>query len=329
MGCSSSSFVNFNDQDFEIIKTEHLEYGTLFEDPEFLPDESSIQRELMLPYPPEGEIVWKRPSELCDNPHLIVDGVSRFDVNQGEVGDCWFLAATACMVDHPQLLKRVLPDGQSFEEGDYTGAFHVRFWRNDEWVDVVIDDYLPTIDGKLCFNKSGDPNEMWSALVEKAFAKLNGTYGKIHGGFPMYALEDFSGGSAEVLVQAELQAEDLFETMYEAGQEGAMLTCTTPGEDEGATDEMGMVPGHAYSITKVIKLELDGEEHQLVRVRNPWGDSEWTGEWSDEKISDLPEEVKAEHGMTVKEDGEFYMSIKDLTDQCDGVAICRLPEDLV
>ena len=47
------------------------------------------------------------------------------------------------------------------------------------------------------------------------------------------------------------------------------------------------------------------------------------------KISDLPEEVKAEHGMTVKEDGEFYMSIKDLTDQCDRVAICRLPEDLV
>ena len=86
-----------------------------------------------------------RASELCDNPQLFVDGVNRFDVNQGSCGNCWFLAATANMADHPDLLKKVLPEDQSFKEGDYTGAFHVRFWQFGEWVDVVIDDYLPTI----------------------------------------------------------------------------------------------------------------------------------------------------------------------------------------
>ena len=100
-------------------------------------------------------------------------------------------------------------------------------------------------------------------MVEKAYAKLNGTYGEIEGGWPKEALVDFSGGCVEGI---DFQAipENLFEIMFKAGQKGAMMSCTTPGEDQGATDELGMVPGHAYSITKVIKLELDGQEHQLV-----------------------------------------------------------------
>ena len=317
---ASSSIVAFKDQDFESIKTEHLENGTLFQDPEFLPDDSAIQME----DPPEGEIVWKRASKLCDNPQLFVDGVDRFDVNQGSCGNCWFMAALANMGDHPDLLKKVLPEDQSFEEGDYTGAFHVRFWQYGEWVDVVIDDYLPTIDGNLCFNSSDDPNEMWAALVEKAYAKLHGTYGEIEGGWPKEALVDFSGGCIES-INFEAIPENLFEIMYKAGHKGAMMSCTTPGLDEGATDESGMVPGHAYSITKVIKLELDGEEHQLIRVRNPWGNSsEWNGDWSDEQIRALPEEVKAEHGIVDEDDGEFYMSINDLLKNCDAISICHL-----
>ena len=318
---ASSSIIAFKDQDFQSIKAECLENGTLFEDPEFLSDDSTIQME----DPPEGEIVWKRASELCDNPQLFVDGVNRFDVNQGECGNCWFLAATANMADHPDLLKKVLPaEDQSFEEGDYTGAFHVRFWQYGKWVDVVIDDYLPTIDGSLCFNQSDDPNEMWPALVEKAYAKLHGTYGEIEGGWPKEALVDFSGGCIES-INFEAIPENLFEIMYKAGHKGAMMSCTTPGQDEGATDESGMVPGHAYSITKVIKLELDGEEHQLIRVRNPWGNSsEWNGDWSDEQIRALPEEVKAEHGIVDEDDGEFYMSINDLLKNCDAISICHL-----
>ena len=39
-------------------------------------------------------IEWRRPGELCSDPCLMDRaGADRFDINQGELGDCWLLAA--------------------------------------------------------------------------------------------------------------------------------------------------------------------------------------------------------------------------------------------
>ena len=83
--------------------------GELFEDPEFLPNSTSLNGKIPC-------VTWKRASELVSNPQFIVDGATRFDVNQGCLGNCWFLAAVATLTlnQHKELFEKVVPSDQSF-----------------------------------------------------------------------------------------------------------------------------------------------------------------------------------------------------------------------
>jgi len=52
-----------------------------------------------------------------------------------------------------------------------SNIFFIRFNGDGEWREVIIDDRLPTRNGKLIYAHSSDPQEFWSCLLEKAYAK--------------------------------------------------------------------------------------------------------------------------------------------------------------
>lgn len=87
------------------------------------------------------------------------------------------MAAAASLALEKNLWTKVIPDHktQTFtpeKPEDYQGIFRFQFWRFGEWTEVVIDDRLPTENNSLIYVKSKEKNEFWSALLEKAYAKL-------------------------------------------------------------------------------------------------------------------------------------------------------------
>jgi hypothetical protein len=43
-------------------------------------------------------------------------------------------------------------------------------------------------------------------------------------------------------------------------------------------DSTGLVAGHAYTL---VSAKQTSKGDRLVKLRNPWGSMEWTGDWSD------------------------------------------------
>ncbi|GFR57898.1 calpain-A [Elysia marginata] len=105
-------------QDYESIKTQCVRQSTLFEDPEFPAEDASI----FYSRAPPRRYEWKRPSEICSNPQFVTDGTTRFDVEQGELDNCWFVSAVASLTCEETLMKRVVDSSQSFDRS-YGGLF--------------------------------------------------------------------------------------------------------------------------------------------------------------------------------------------------------------
>ncbi|KAE9522347.1 hypothetical protein AGLY_017259 [Aphis glycines] len=319
-------------QDFEVLRDQCLQRGALFEDPDF----DTVDSSLFYSKSPDKRFEWRRPSEIASNPQLFIEGASRFDVQQGELGDCWLLAAVANLTLNEKLFYQVVPNDQGFDN-KYAGIFHFRFWQYGRWVDVVVDDRLPTYHGKLIFLHSATENEFWSALLEKAYAKIHGSYEALKGGSTCEAMEDFTGGVSEMYELNEVPP-NLFMIMLKAFQRQSLMGCSIeadPSVTEMETPQ-GLVKGHAYSITRVTYVDITTPNTTgkipLLRLRNPWGnEAEWNGPWSDKSAEwrFISESDKQSLGLVFDADGEFWMSYKDFVKYFSRLEICNLNPDLL
>jgi len=115
---------------------------------------------------------------------LFRDGSSALDVKQGALGDCYFLSAIS-VLGTANVTKMILTKETEWAK---LGCFCVRFYRNDREEYVIVDDYFPVMPGEggklqWAFVSGGDKgDELWPLVLEKAYAKLYGSYANIEAG---------------------------------------------------------------------------------------------------------------------------------------------------
>ena len=88
------------------------------------------------------------------------------------------------------------------DEYQPTGTYRVRFSKGGLWREVTIDDYFPCYQGKGPVFSRGVGDELWVLILEKAYAKLHGSYYSLRGGLAFEGLMDLTG--ACVLVHCVL-----------------------------------------------------------------------------------------------------------------------------
>ncbi|XP_004582768.2 calpain-13 [Ochotona princeps] len=319
-----SSLIKFNDQDFNSLRDHCLRKHQLFQDDTFPATASSIGQKL-LQEKNLYRLEWKRPQELsADRPHFILEGVSRFDIQQGEAGDCWFLAALGSLTQNPPCLQKILL-AQSFSH-QYAGIFRFRFWQCGYWVEVVVDDRLPVVDNVCLFVKPRQGSqEFWPCLLEKAYAKLRGSYSHLHYGYLPDALVDLTGGVVTT-VNMYSSPSDLMMAVKMAAKAGSLITCATPNgpTDKAQRMENGLVNQHAYTVTGAEQIQYRRTQEEIIRLWNPWGNTEWRGRWRDgsqewQETHDPRKNQLCEN----KEDGEFWMSCQDFQENFSCLYVCN------
>lgn len=107
----------------------------------------------------------------------------------------------------------------------------------------MVDDRLPVSAGdRLVFARCKNPGEFWVPLLEKAYAKLNGSYASIEAGIEGDALVDMTGGASKIIRfdpnHTSAQRAQVWEMLRQYQQRGSMMGCASNGESPAVAREV-------------------------------------------------------------------------------------------
>ncbi|KAF8987796.1 hypothetical protein BGZ52_002659 [Haplosporangium bisporale] len=262
----------------------------------------------------------KRAGEIFRNPVFYLDGANPDDIKQGAIGDCWHLASLATLANIPGLIEQLC-----VKKNERVGVYGFIFFKDGDWVSTVVDDQLcykidqTTLKKSLYFSSCSEEREIWLPLLEKAYAKIHGDYESLSGGFSSEGTEDLTGGVASILFTNDiLDVDQFWNVEMQRVNKQALMGCSIDHDDPSG-ERHGIMARHAYSVLSTATIQ--GE--RIVQVRNPWGKTEWNGDWSDQSDKWTPEAI-AEVKMEEKDDGKFWMSYKDFLRVFDSLDLCRI-----
>lgn len=198
------------------------------------------------------------------------------DAVQGQLANCYFIAAMEAVARaNPEAIRSLIKDNGD-DTYDVTLYIKDGGWSASAAPKVfTVDSYFP---GKSAtspaYGKIGDKGpagpELWAMLLEKAYAKMKGSYKDIAWGNTGAAIELLTGKGAQTITPSSLSDEKLAETIQGAIDQHRSVACATKDIEKEPEDVKKLAPAnvvgkHAYAAISASKAD------KTITLQNPWG----------------------------------------------------------
>lgn len=299
---------------------------------------------------------WVPVRELREGTWKLFDNaISPQDLLQGQIGNCWLVAAMASLAEFPDAVEALFLQRELTSDGRCQVKLHDARCR---MVTLAVDEFIPC-HPREWWDDEGTPlfarpngNEAWVLLLEKAFAKMLGSYTALSGGNCCSAFRAFTGENSYVWARSEGEtarvdgewkkmqlaegedyfqyqpgleerrdAENLWEEVRGYDRQSFLIACSMRAKHgQEHLREDGLVEAHAYSLLHAV----DVEGQRLVFLRNPWGnDKRWNGRWCDgDEAWDRFPSLRKRLRPKFRSDGAFWMAWVDFQASFDFVFVC-------
>lgn len=255
----------------------------------------------------------------------------------------------------PGLLMRLFHNLEINNNGVYLIWLNI----NGKWEQIVIDDVVPIFGNKqgkaqfLNISPNIDPNntEIWMILLFKALGKAYGGYHNLYLGNQNYLLKDLTGAPVAVhniihidekqkIGEREVEhINNLWNKLKKILKKGypTAVSPRPPTEHEKARNDIlnihnkryyldkGLYYGHSYAIVTAIEVKnLKGEKVRLVKLRNPWINEKWKGEWSmkSQEWTQKKREI-LNYPYQEKEGNEFWIPLRNMMGYFEDMIVCK------
>jgi len=340
----------------------------LWQDPDFPASKKSIGRD------DDNDIIWLRPSEFSSSYVKRSDPLVLFDGEKGSgdlIGsseetfdDKFFMGALSAIASHPDDFVETLFVDDT-DEGLDVGRLTVQFYRFGTWIKITIDTLIPC-DSKSripIFGRSLRGNEVWVVLLEKAYAKLQGSYARMCNGNTTIedVLVELTGGTCRRVSmeqkksikkgndddeeeedddeKKESRLSEIWDTISRHVESDSVVSCTKKSSSdssekslfESSPDEVvgdELLGNRTYSVIYVKEIE----DRRFLKIRNPYPKASWKGDWSasSEMWDEYPETTQAmiddEYCEFSREedDGTFWILLDDFAEIFQDLHILRV-----